>query len=55
MGIISIFFDFGNTNYLLILGIDFLPSLCYIEHSDRVAETCEARDRGRTCWSLPLL
>ena len=26
-----------------------------IKLSDRVAETCEARDRGRTCGSLPLL
>ncbi len=30
-------------------------AFCYSVFSDRVAETCEARGRGRTCGSLPLL
>lgn len=33
--------------------IDIAMKICYIEFSDRVAETCEARDRGRTFESLP--
>ena len=35
--------------------VDFFTLVCYIRFSDRVAETCEARDRGRACGSLPLL
>lgn len=30
-------------------------AFCYSVFGDRVAETCEARGRGRTCGSLPLL
>lgn len=33
--------------------IDGFPAFCYIVLSDRVTETCEARNRGRTCGSLP--
>jgi hypothetical protein len=35
--------------------IDKFVLYCYSMASDRVAETCEARDRGRTCGSLPFL
>ncbi len=39
------------TNYIMI---DSFPDFCYSLVSDRSAETCEARRRGRTYGSLPL-
>ena len=35
--------------------VDIFTLVCYIRFSDRVAETCEARNRGRAYGSLPLL